>query len=216
MYSLLVVRRYADYLRPRYNYSLPDYRYVLSRGTELLPRRNYRDMSVNTLSQNHYQIVYEQDLAQELDYQDREIEILPSTPSVAELTPELIKKRKLALLLPGHNEELIIQTTITSAIAAGMDRSNIYVVDDCSSDATRAKAIELLGQTNVLTVERSGKARAVSEAIKYFNFEKYYHWLHISDADSIFGESYFKIYRTSLKGGKYEIFRSNQLACGAQ
>lgn len=117
--------------------------------------------------------------------------------------PRRLYKKRLALLLPGHNEELIIQATIRSAMAAGQRKDDIFVVDDCSTDKTRKKAIELLGARQVLTVERSGKARAVYQAIKHFKIEDRYHWLHIADADSVFGEDYFRIYRRNLKGTEY-------------
>lgn len=114
-----------------------------------------------------------------------------------------VYRKKLALLLPGHNEELIIQATIRSAIAAGQNKEDIFVVDDSSSDKTRQKAIELLGKRQVLTVERSGKAMAVFQAVKHFGIENRYLWLHVADSDSVFGEDYFKIYRRNLKGKDY-------------
>jgi cellulose synthase/poly-beta-1,6-N-acetylglucosamine synthase-like glycosyltransferase len=114
-------------------------------------------------------------------------------------------QRKLALLLPGHNEELIIATTIQSAIAAGQPKQDIYVVDDCSSDETRAEAIRMLGKEHVLTVKRSGKALAVKKAIKKFDLANRYQWLHIADADSVFGADYFRIYRKKLNPKKYAV-----------
>ena len=107
-------------------------------------------------------------------------------------------KKKLALLLPGHNEELIIAITIQSAIAAGQPKQDIFVVDDDSSDKTRRIAVEMLGSKNVLTVQRSGKALAVKKAIAKFKIESKYEWLHIADADSVFSPDYFKIYRSKL------------------
>jgi cellulose synthase/poly-beta-1,6-N-acetylglucosamine synthase-like glycosyltransferase len=114
-----------------------------------------------------------------------------------------IYKKKMALLLPAHNEELIIQVTINSAVKAGQSPYDIYVVDDNSSDATYARAAELLGESHVLTVERSGKAQAVSKAIEHFQLTKRYSWLHVADADSVFGNDYFRIYRRNLKGKKH-------------
>ncbi len=114
-------------------------------------------------------------------------------------------KRKLSLLLPGHNEELIIATTIRSAIAAGQNKKDIFVVDDCSSDNTSKEAIALLGKSQVLRVERSGKALAVKKAIKHFKIEKNYKWVHIADADSVFGKDYFRIYKKSLDDTKYVV-----------
>jgi len=118
-------------------------------------------------------------------------------------TSSRIYKRKMALLLPAHNEELIIQATIRSAIAAGQAKEDIYVVDDASTDKTRRKAIELLGKRQVLTVTKSGKARAVYQAIIFFQIQERYVWLHVADADSVFGKDYFKIYRRALVGKKY-------------
>ena len=109
-------------------------------------------------------------------------------------------KKKLALLLPAYNEELLIQTTIKSALAAGQKIEDIYVVDDFSTDKTRKMALSLLGKRQVLSVEHSGKAGAVHKAIQHFNIVENYQWLHIADADSIFGVDYFKIYRKELKG----------------
>lgn len=121
---------------------------------------------------------------------------------VSHITP---KKRKLALLLPGHNEELILAATIQTAIKAGQSKRDIFMVDDNSSDDTRKIAIEMLGEDNVLTVERSGKGGAVQKAIRHFDIEKRYTWLHVADADSIFSPDYFRIYKKKLDPKKYAI-----------
>ncbi len=130
---------------------------------------------------------------------------LRSTSSRRLSTGPRIYQKKLALLLPGHNEELIIATTIRSAVAAGQGIRDIYVVDDCSSDNTRAEAVRLLGKANVLTVKRSGKALAVDKAIKRFKLVQNYRWLHVADADSIFGPNYFRVYRRKLDHKKYAV-----------
>ena len=107
-------------------------------------------------------------------------------------------RRKLALLLPGHNEELIIAATIKSAIKAGQKKRDIFVVNDASTDDTRNIATELLGKENVLNVRRSGKALAIKKAIKKFNIRQDYQWLHVADADSVFAPNYFSIYRRKI------------------
>ena len=114
-------------------------------------------------------------------------------------------KKQLALLLPGHNEELIIATTIKSALAGGQDKKDIYVVDDNSSDNTRAEAVKLLGEANVLSVERSGKALAVKKALNHFDIVNRYEWLHVADADSVFCPDYFRIYKEKLDSKKYSV-----------
>jgi biofilm PGA synthesis N-glycosyltransferase PgaC len=131
-------------------------------------------------------------------------EIHPLPPRIAKrslksrILSEKVPRHKLALLLPGHNEELIVATTIRSAVAAGQPIEDIYVVDDNSSDNTRIEALKLLPESQVLTVERSGKAVAVQKSIKHFKIVKRYEWLHVADADSVFSQDYFNIYRSKL------------------
>ena len=127
-----------------------------------------------------------------------------SKPTSVKVVRKYKPRKKLALLLPGHNEELIVATTIRSAIAAGQPKRDIYLVDDASSDNTRKIAIEMLGKQNVLSVHRSGKALAVKKAIKKFEIEKQYKWLHVADADSVFSADYFRIYRKSVSD-KYVV-----------
>ncbi len=131
--------------------------------------------------------------------------MLPANISVSKKPDPYFRRKKLALLLPGHNEELIIATTIRSAVAAGQKIEDIYVVDDCSDDKTRKKALALLPKENVLTVERSGKALAVDKAIKKFNIVERYKWVHVADADSVFCPDYFRIYRRKLNDKRYVV-----------
>jgi poly-beta-1,6-N-acetyl-D-glucosamine synthase len=130
------------------------------------------------------------------------------------------RRKRLALLLPGHNEELILATTIRSALKAGQKLHDIYVVDDASSDHTREEALKYLPKDNVLSVERSGKALAVLKAIKHFQLEEQYEWVHVADADSVFGPDYFRIYREGISSKKYaaavgfvQSMRGNWIAC---
>jgi len=105
----------------------------------------------------------------------------------------------LALLIAAHNEELVLENTIRSALRAGMEREHIYVVDDNSSDRTSAIARNILGNANVIKVGRSGKGSALSKASKHFNLTRRYRWIHIADADGAFSPDYFKIFRKSLR-----------------
>lgn len=131
--------------------------------------------------------------------------LLPATIASAENTSPLVQQKQLVLLLPAHNEELIIAETIRSAIAAGQAKRDIYVVNDNSSDNTEEIAIKMLGKDNVLTVGRSGKALAVKKAIDAFDLVANYTWLHIADADSIFSQDYFRHYRSKLDPQKYAV-----------
>jgi len=108
-------------------------------------------------------------------------------------------KQKMALLIAAHNEELVLEKTITSAIHAGMKPENIYVVDDYSSDSTSRIAKSLLPKSNVSRVHRSGKGLAISKAIKRFEFAERYYWLHIADADGGFAPNYFRVLRRNIR-----------------
>ncbi|MFI5240399.1 MAG: glycosyltransferase [Candidatus Saccharimonadia bacterium] len=114
-----------------------------------------------------------------------------------------LRRRKLGLIIPAHNEELAIEATIRSAIRSGQPKPDIFIVDDDSNDRTTKIASDLLGSDHVLTVKRSGKAGAVKKAIQHFDIENKYSWLHISDGDSIFGPTYFSTFRSALDENKY-------------
>ncbi len=145
------------------------------------------------------------------DAPEVQVTTLPTPEQLFLITPEIFEKvtasrpRKLVLLLPAHNEELIIKATIRSAIAAGQSIKDIYVVNDNSSDLTEEIAIKELGKDHVLSVERSGKALAVKQAIDHFSLESRYEWLHVADADSIFSPDYFRHFRKKLNTKKYAV-----------
>lgn len=105
----------------------------------------------------------------------------------------------LALLIAGHNEEMVIGNTITSAINAGMKPEHIYVVDDNSSDSTSKIARSILGKSNVCRVRRSGKGLALKKAAKKFELTQKYRWIHIADADGGFAPDYFRVFRREIR-----------------
>lgn len=116
---------------------------------------------------------------------------------------QIIKKSELALLIPAHNEAIVIESTIRSALRAGMDISDIYVVDDNSTDDTSKLAAAILGKDHVRKVRRSGKALALQKAIRHFHIIQRYTWVHIADADSTFEKRYFGEFKKHLDPEKY-------------
>ncbi len=124
-----------------------------------------------------------------------------STPNISPQMSKVVQpaaKKQLALLIAGHNEELVIEQTLRSAINAGMSPEDIYVVDDNSSDKTKAIAVAVLGKGNVLRVKRSGKGLALTKGAKKFALTERYEWIHIADADGGFASNYFEIFRSKL------------------
>lgn len=111
----------------------------------------------------------------------------------------VLRKAAIALLIAAHNEALVIEHTIRSAIRAGLDREHIYVVDDNSDDGTADIARNVLPCDNVISVERSGKGLAISKAATSFKLVDRYRWIHLADADGGFKEDYFRVLRSKLR-----------------
>lgn len=110
----------------------------------------------------------------------------------------LANRKPLALLIAAHNEELVIENTIKSAIASGQPAEHIYVIDDNSDDTTSELARKLLPKKNVKKVDRSGKGLALMRGTKHFKLTKRYEWVHIADADGAFSADYFTHLKSEL------------------
>lgn len=98
--------------------------------------------------------------------------------------------RDVAVLIPAHNEELVIETSI-EAIAALVPRTNIHVVSDGSTDRTA----ELARQTGVNVIETRtnvGKAGALEEAIDRFGLVERFQAVLLLDADTTIEPGYFE------------------------
>ncbi|GAC1369408.1 MAG: hypothetical protein NVSMB39_1220 [Candidatus Saccharimonadales bacterium] len=139
-------------------------------------------------------------------------------------------KRMLALVLPAHNEEVVIAATVRSALAAGQRPEDIYVVSDGSIDATVLIALAQLPWYNVYAQPQSGKAMAIHNGLKHFDITGRYRWVHIADADGVFSESYFSQLKSrlddsfvaatghvqSLKGGWISQYRTYEYTIGLE
>lgn len=89
----------------------------------------------------------------------------------------------IAVLIPAYNEEVVIEATIDSLIRSGCAKSDIYIVDDRSTDNT-AKLASATG-VNVYTVpENGGKANAQRQALVYFQLLQRYDWIIFFDGDT--------------------------------
>ncbi len=109
------------------------------------------------------------------------------------------RRSYIALLIPAHNESVVIADTIHAAIAAGLDKKHIYVVDDNSTDGTSKIAKSILPSANVTRVRRSGKGLAIKKAALKFELTSKYRWIHIADADGKFDTKYFTVLRRELR-----------------
>jgi biofilm PGA synthesis N-glycosyltransferase PgaC len=141
-----------------------------------------------------------------------------------------VTKRRLALLIPAHDEQLVIAETIRSALAAGMLRQDIYVVSDGSTDWTTDLAGLLLEDGHVMAQSQTGKGMAIANGIEHFRIVERYDWLHVADADVIFSRTYFRELKTrltrkhvaatghiqSLKGGWISKYRTFEYTLGLE
>lgn len=101
--------------------------------------------------------------------------------------PETIS---LAVIIPAHNEEPVIDGAIRSALRL-FPRWDIYVVSDSSKDATA----EIAAQTGVNVLElltNRGKAGAIEAVIAEFDLIDNYDGVVILDADTELHEDYVR------------------------
>src|SRR5262249_50735478 len=96
----------------------------------------------------------------------------------------------VAVLIPAHNEELVIKDSI-EAIAALVPRENIHVVSDGSTDRTAELARDA-GVNVIETHTNVGKAGALEEAIDRFDLVERFQAVLLLDADTTIEPGYFE------------------------
>lgn len=90
---------------------------------------------------------------------------------------------KIAVIIPAHNEEKVIEKTISSCLAAGIEKEDVYVVNDASADKTAEAASAM--KINLLSLEQNGgKANALKHGVKHFRLCERYDYVMFLDADS--------------------------------
>jgi poly-beta-1,6-N-acetyl-D-glucosamine synthase len=114
---------------------------------------------------------------------------------------------KVCVLIAAKDEELAIGSTIDSVVSAGVDKKDVYLISDGSSDQTVPLA-EARG-INVLALPvNGGKSLAIAKGIKYFNLASY-DLLALADADTTFEPGYF-----AAMARAFEKFPNAAIACG--
>lgn len=158
--------------------------YTLPRGWYTSTRTPLARRTHQPLSRNNY-----------IDYLRNENQMSRVNPVQ---TPQ--QKAIMCLVIAAHNEELVLEQTLRSAMHAGMKAEHIYVVDDNSTDATSRIARSVLPRENVMTLRsHNGKGVALSKAAKKFSLTTEYRWVHIADADGAFAPNYFIEFRKNLR-----------------
>ncbi|GAA1782022.1 glycosyltransferase family 2 protein [Streptomonospora arabica] len=110
--------------------------------------------------------------------------------------PEAPERLDLAVVIPAHNEEPVIDGAITSALRL-FNRWDIYVVSDSSHDATA----DIAAETGVNVLElltNRGKAGAIEAVIEEFELAENYAGVVILDADTELDSGYVEGARRQL------------------
>ncbi|MDP3963445.1 MAG: glycosyltransferase family 2 protein [bacterium] len=105
---------------------------------------------------------------------------------------------RIAVLIPAFNEELLIEQTILSLVAAGVKKEDIYVVDDGSEDDTAAMALRcgVIVSSNPSNI---GKSASITRALREFGLLSRYTHVSFLDADTRVDSKYFKTVRQRIK-----------------
>ncbi len=100
----------------------------------------------------------------------------------------VVEKGGVAIVIAAHNEELVIEKTLDSAMSQ-VPRGQVYVASDGSTDATSELAIRR--GANVLDLNPNrGKAGAIVAAIDYFDLVERYDVVMLLDADTVLADDY--------------------------
>jgi poly-beta-1,6-N-acetyl-D-glucosamine synthase len=97
----------------------------------------------------------------------------------------------MCVVIPAHNEELLLARCIRSVLTAGIAPRHVYVVDDGSADATAAAAAAFSGVNLLTNPAPRGKLGALRAAIAHFDLAGRYRYLSLLDADSHVAPDYF-------------------------
>lgn len=116
------------------------------------------------------------------------------------------KKRAVAFLIPAHNEQKVIGSTIKSILRL-VKAEDIYVVNDYSKDDTE-KVVKKLTK-NVLNLRSNiGKAKALNNGLQKFKLTQKYEFIMIIDADCRVDDKFLKEALPIFKKDK-----SDKIAC---
>lgn len=97
----------------------------------------------------------------------------------------------ICVVIPAHNEELLVGRCVRSVLAAGIAPQHIYVANDGSKDATAAVVSGIAGVNLLTNHTPCGKLGALRTAISHFELTTRYRYLALLDADSHVAPDYF-------------------------
>lgn len=123
-------------------------------------------------------------------------------PSIFRSPPQVIAPiTGICVVIPAKNEELVITRCLKSIINAGVPPSDIYLIDDGSTDKT-SQAAAACGVNVARNSENIGKAESVRKCVELFGLSSRYEYLALMDADSCVRADYFNEVKRAFEKNK--------------
>jgi cellulose synthase/poly-beta-1,6-N-acetylglucosamine synthase-like glycosyltransferase len=97
----------------------------------------------------------------------------------------------ICVVIPAYNEETLIARCVASVLAAGLTPSQVFVVDDCSTDGTLAALRQFEGITVVTNPARLGKSGGLERLLRVERIADRFDYISLLDADSHVNTGYF-------------------------
>ena len=99
--------------------------------------------------------------------------------------------KRLCVLLPAKDEAVGIGKTVKSILRAGVLASDVYVIDDGSSDGT-GEIARSFGVNVARNPKNIGKAHSLARLASVFELVRRYDYICLMDADTQVSEDYFE------------------------
>lgn len=123
---------------------------------------------------------------------------------LSRIVPQLKRYPEFTVIIPCHNEELVIEKTILSLIDCKYPKLRIIVVNDGSTDNT-GKIIDKLSRIyryiKIINVHKIDKSRALQRALNEVRTE----WVVLCDADTVFDKRALHNFANSIFLGNKEL-----------
>ena len=97
----------------------------------------------------------------------------------------------MCVVIPAFNEEQLVSRCVASVLAAGLAPSQVFVIDDCSTDRTRQVLAAIDGIQVIENPTRLGKVRGLQRALDVYQLPERFDFIALLDADSHVDEMYF-------------------------
>ena len=97
----------------------------------------------------------------------------------------------MCVVIPAFNEEQLVSRCVASVLAAGLAPSQVFVIDDCSTDRTREVVTAFDGIQVIENPTRLGKVRGLQRALDVYQLPERFDFIALLDADSHVDEMYF-------------------------